>query len=335
MSQSLGDNPQTPQTLQIKSQPEGEVFDLGYRHYDGPRGGRGTAFLALYSDGLRTVMGLGRGVPAKIMPTIFALLALGPALFIVSLTSFVTLFASDPDEIELPGHEDYFQFTFIIMLLFAAIIGPALLSPDRRNSVLALYAVRPLKSLDYSLARWLAFFTFSVAFALIPQALLYLSFLLYDDSPGGYIKDHGRDLASFIGVGLILAAFMTSLAMAAASLTTRRAFASAGVIAFIFITAAVGGFGQEILTSDEDRQKYRQEHEPFKQHDGPQAPDGDAAHYLQLLILPDSVVEGLTGWIFGSRTEFPISPWWNVATISAITGVAFGITGFRYRKFGV
>ena len=313
-------------------QREGEVFDLGYRHYDGPRGGRGTAFLAVYADGIRSVLGLGRGVAAKMMPGIFGLLVLGPAVFIISVAGFMSSFGGDADEIPLPQHEDYYVLTFIILLLFAAIVGPALLSPDRRNSVLALYTVRPMKSLDYALARWLAFFTFAMAFTIVPQALLYLSFVLSDDSPWGYIKDHGRDLWAIFVIGLILAAFMTSLALAAASLTSRRAFASAGVIAFVFITAAVGGFGGEILTSDQDRQAHAAAGD-FGD-DEVQAPDGDAAHYIHLLILPDTMINGVSRWIFGDRAHFPISPRYSAATIAAVIAGAFGIMVFRYRKFG-
>ncbi|MCH8817634.1 MAG: hypothetical protein IIC92_07905 [Chloroflexi bacterium] len=311
-------------------QPEGEVFDLGYRHYDGPRGGRGTAFVAVYADGLRMVTGLGRGTAAKIMPLIFALLAMGPALFIVFLAGVITSFGGDPDDIELPQHHEYYVFTFVVMLLFAATVAPGLLSPDRRNSVIALYTVRPLTSIDYALARWLAFFTFALAFALIPQALLYASFMLSDDSPGGYVKDNLRDLPAIIGVGLILAAFMTAVAMAAAALTTRRAFATAGVIAFIFITAAVGGFGQDILTSEEDRIEYRRIHGP-RQGDETQAPDGDAAHFIHLLILPETLGR-FSEWLFDRRDTFPISPWYNAATIAAVIGGSFGVLGFRYRR---
>lgn len=311
---------------------EGEVFDLGYRHYDGPRGGRGTAFIAVYADGVRAVLGLGRGVPAKLMPGIFGLLALGPALFIVFLAGVITSFGGDPEDIDLPRHEDYYGFTFVIMLLFAAVVGPGLLSPDRRNSVLALYAVRPLTSLDYAIGRWLAFFTFAAAFALVPQALLYISFILSDDSPWGYVKDHGRDLTGIVVVGLILAGLMTSLAMAAASLTTRRAFASAGVIAFIFITAAIGAFGGEILTSEQDRHEYR-EAGNFGD-DEVQAPDGDAAHYLHLLVLPDTMIGGVSRWTFDTRDHYPISPRYNALTIAVVITGAFGIMVFRYRKLG-
>ncbi|MFP6594395.1 MAG: hypothetical protein VB860_05360 [Dehalococcoidia bacterium] len=313
-------------------QREGEVFDLGYRHYDGPRGGRGTAFLAVYIDGIRSVLGLGRGVAAKVMPGIFGLLVLGPALFIISIAGFVSSFGGDVDDIELFSHEDYYWFTFIIMLLFAAVVGPALLSPDRRNSVLALYAVRPLKSLDYAVGRWLAFFTFAAVFTILPQLLLYASFILSDESPWGYLKDHGRDLWAIIAVGLILAAFMTSLTMAAASLTSRRAFASAGVIAFIFITAAVGGFGGEILTSEQDRQEYREAGNFGDQE--VRAPDGDAAHYLHLLVLPETMIGGVTRWTFGTGTHYPIPPQYDVAIIALIIVGASGIMVYRYRKLG-
>jgi len=313
-------------------QREGEVFDLGYRHYDGPRGGRGTAFTAVYADGIRSVLGLGRGAAAKLMPGLFCLLVLGPALFIISVAGFILSFGGDTDDIELFRHEDYYGFTFVILLLFAAVVGPALLSPDRRNSVLVLYAVRPLKSLDYAIARWLAFLTIAMAFTIVPQALLYISFVLSDSSPWGYFKDHGRDLSAIFAVGLILAAFMTSLAMAAASLTTRRAFASASVIAFIFITAAIGGFGGEILTSDQDRQAYREAGNVGE--DEVQAPDGDAAHYMYLLVLPDTMIGGISRWTFGTRAHFPIAPWYSAAVIAVVITGAFGIMVFRYRKLG-
>lgn len=318
-------------------QREGEVFDLGYRHYDGPRGGRGKAFMAVYDDGIRSVLGLGRGVAAKMMCGISGLLVLGPAIFIISVAGFMSSFGGETDEIRLPKHEDYYWFTFIILLLFAAIVGPALLSPDKRNSVLPLYAVRPLKSLDYAIARWLAFFTFAMAFTIVPQVLLYLSFVLSDDSPWGYIKDNGRDLWAIFVIGLILAAFMTSLALAAASLTSRRAFASAGVIAFVFITAAIGGFGGEILTSDQDRQEHAEGASSSTGNHGDeevQAPDGDAAHYIHLLILPDTMLAGVSSWTFGDRTHFPVSPWYSAMTIAAVIAGAFGTMVFRYRKFG-
>jgi ABC-type dipeptide/oligopeptide/nickel transport system permease subunit len=59
------------------------------------------------------------------MPGIFGLLVLGPALFIISIAGFISSFGGDTDDITLFRHDDYYVFTFIILLLFAAVVGPA------------------------------------------------------------------------------------------------------------------------------------------------------------------------------------------------------------------
>ena len=46
----------------------GVIHDLGYRHYDGPRLGRGAIIRALYWHSLRSAYGIGRGAKAKIVP---------------------------------------------------------------------------------------------------------------------------------------------------------------------------------------------------------------------------------------------------------------------------
>ena len=40
-----------------------EVFDLGYQHYKGPREGQMRARKAIWINGMRTALGLGRGRP--------------------------------------------------------------------------------------------------------------------------------------------------------------------------------------------------------------------------------------------------------------------------------
>ena len=63
-------------------QPQGEVYNLGYQHYDGPREGRPRARRAIFENGVRTVLGLGRGPRAKVLP---ALLFLAFALTVLSM----------------------------------------------------------------------------------------------------------------------------------------------------------------------------------------------------------------------------------------------------------
>ena len=139
------------------TEPRGEVFDLGYQHYEGPREGRMRARKALWMNGVRTALGLGRGSRAKILPILLFVAVIIPALV-------MTLVASQmgPESQEI-GHAGYYRFVSIILFLFAAIIAPELLCSDRRDGVINLYLVRPLTSTDYVVGRWLAFFSITLA----------------------------------------------------------------------------------------------------------------------------------------------------------------------------
>ena len=62
------------------TQRTGELFDLGYQHYDGPREGRMRARKAVFFDGFRTTLGLGRGAGAKVLPMLLFGAAMAPAI---------------------------------------------------------------------------------------------------------------------------------------------------------------------------------------------------------------------------------------------------------------
>ena len=62
------------------TEPRGEVFDLGYQHYQGPREGRMRARKALWANGVRTALGLGRGTLAKVLPALLFIAVMIPAL---------------------------------------------------------------------------------------------------------------------------------------------------------------------------------------------------------------------------------------------------------------
>ena len=131
----------------------GEVFDLGYRRYDGPREGRSRARKAMYWDGVRTVIGIGRGGRAKILPVLMFIAAMFPAVVFVIILSF----AGEAADF-LPGPGDYYEIISLMLFIFGAIMAPELLSPDRKDRVLDLYLVRPITSSDYVFARALAYF---------------------------------------------------------------------------------------------------------------------------------------------------------------------------------
>ena len=88
----------------------GQVFDLGFRRYEGQREGRRRAVLAVYKDGLRTAMGLGRGGKAKILPWLFIAASIIPALVFALIAGAVDRLAADFSEaLDLPSHADYYS----------------------------------------------------------------------------------------------------------------------------------------------------------------------------------------------------------------------------------
>jgi ABC-2 type transport system permease protein len=119
----------------------GTVFDIGYQAYTGRREGRARSRKAIYKDGVRTALGLGRGARAKILPWFFisVLSAIALVMALVAGAAERLGGAGSAARMNLPSHSDFNGIASIIMFVFAAVVGPDLLSPDRRNGVINLY----------------------------------------------------------------------------------------------------------------------------------------------------------------------------------------------------
>ncbi len=248
----------------------GEVFNLGYQHYDGPREGRMRARKALWVNGVRTALGLGRGTLAKALPALLFVAVMIPALVAV-------LFASVADvDADIVGHADYYRIVSVILILFSAIIAPELLCPDRRDGVINLYLVRPLTTFDYVAGRWLAFLSVTLALVLVGQVVLLIGLTLAAEEPLEYLQDHWLDIPRFLLGGLVVAVFTTTLPMAVAAFTTRRAYAAAFVIGIFIISIPVA----EILSDCG-------EHREAGLIEGPCEPQtGEPGKWLALLNVP-------------------------------------------------
>ena len=218
------------------TQSAGELFDLGYQHYQGPREGRMRARKAVFVNGFRTTLGLGRGSMAKVLPILLFAAAMAPAVIIA-------LVASRAEELAdvLPDHSNYYQIVSIILILFSAIIAPELLCSDRRNGVISLYLVRPLTATDYVAGRWLAFFSITLLLVYSGQIVLLIGLILSAADPLDYLREHWLDIPRILGAGLVVAAFTATLPLAVAAFTNRRAYAAAFVIGLFIISSAAAG----------------------------------------------------------------------------------------------
>ena len=218
-------------------QPRGEVYDIGYRRYEGPREGRNRARFALWTNGVRTALGLGRGARAKILPVLlFAAIMVPAAVFVL-----IAVFAEDfgvSDVVDVPGHADYYDIVSILVLIFSAIIAPELLCTDRRSQVLQLYLVRPLTPTDYVAGRWLAFFTIVLALVYSGQIVMFVGFTFAAAEPLDYIRNNWLDVPRFLAAGAIVAVFVTTIPLAVSGFTARRAYAAGFVIGLFIISSA-------------------------------------------------------------------------------------------------
>ena len=68
---------------------EAEVFDLGYQRYTGPREGRNRARIALFVNGVRTLLGIGRGGKSKVLPVLLFVSVMTPAVVFVIILAFL------------------------------------------------------------------------------------------------------------------------------------------------------------------------------------------------------------------------------------------------------
>jgi ABC-type transport system involved in multi-copper enzyme maturation permease subunit len=155
--------------------------------------------------------------------------------------------AGAAQEANIPSHSDYYGIASIILFVFASVVAPELLCPDRRNGVINLYLVRPVTGSDYIASRWAAFLAVILAAAWLPQAILFLGLVGGDAVPFEYLQKHWLDVPRFLLAGLAIAAYTTTLAMLAASFTTRRAYASVFLVGLFVISAPFTiGLSQEI-----------------------------------------------------------------------------------------
>jgi len=227
----------------------GTVFDIGYQSYTGIREGRGRARRAIFTDGIRAALGFGRGGRAKILPWFFigVLTAIALVMSIVAGAVDRMRGAGAAEAMNLPSHSDYYGIASVLMFVFAAIVAPELLCPDRRNGVINLYFVRPLSGSDYIMSRWAAFFVVMLGAAWLPQIILFLGLSGGDPLPGLYLEKHWLDIPRFLASGAVMAAYATTLAMLTASFTTRRAYASVFLVGlFVITTPFTVGISEEV-----------------------------------------------------------------------------------------
>ena len=287
-------------------QDSGEVFDLGYRPYEGEREGRWRSRRAIWRDGIRTTLGIGKSLGQKVAPFLLLSVAMLPALILIVLSGFVSSLGGDASDIEIPTFAGYYEFAIVPLMLFAAIVSPELLCPDRRHGVLTLYVVRPIRPSDYVASRWLGFMTVALAAVWLPEILLFIWEALQASSTADWLADNWTVVPRFLASGSAIALFFTTLSMFISSFATRRAYAAVLTLAVVFVGAAIAGIAEDNFS-------------------------GSLADVLSLVGFPQSMA-ALVNWVFGDPVEAPLAggvyaAWLVVLTIALLAGLIW-----RYEK---
>ena len=121
------------------------------------------------------------------------------------------------------------------MVIFVAAQAPELVSRDLRSHVLPLYLCRPLRRLDYPLAKFAAFTAACLALIEIPLLLLYLGTIV-SASGGAAVWSETRALIPGLLIGALWAVLCAAIGLVLASLTGRRAYATGAIAIYFFLS---------------------------------------------------------------------------------------------------
>jgi ABC-2 type transport system permease protein len=283
----------------------GTIYDIGYRHYDGPRLGRRGAVMAVIGAGLRAVFGMGRSGRSKIIPWGAVILAMLPAFVAIA----VRVLAGEI--LDITTYERYLWDVGALMPIFVAAQAPELVVNDIRHRVLPLYFSRPMSRVDYVGAKLAALAIGLLALTLVPVLLLFVGRVLAAPDVVGAVGDELGSLPGIVGNGVLHAVVLACLGIAISSLAGRRAYAAGAVLAIFLI----GGGVSEALSFAGDRL-------------------ADLAPFTSPLAIIDGAREALFG---GSVAESPVQASGLPLIVYPVAAgvlvlVSLAILALRYRR---
>ncbi|MFN8123582.1 MAG: ABC transporter permease [Thermoleophilia bacterium] len=218
------------------------VHDIGYRSYDGPRGGRLGAIWWLARWSALRALGRRRGWTAKLMPISLALLAFLPGMGLLAVRALV---ADQFDAGELPidilPYSAYFGVITVIILVWTAGVAPEMVCPDRRDRVLSLYFATATSPREYLAGKVLGALLPLLVITVGPVLVLFGGNTVFAEDAFSYLGDQVGQLPRIIAGGFLISLYYALLGLAVSSLTSRRAFAAGGFTGLMLLSAFVAG----------------------------------------------------------------------------------------------
>jgi len=272
------------------AQPYGEIYDLGYKHYEGKRLGRTHAIKALIIYSMKRGLGIKKKWTAKLIPIGLYVTAFVPAFIVAGIKAFV------PTDDFVYSYHDLNDFISLTLLIYAAALGPEMLSDDRRENVLSLYFSRSLTRLDYLLAKVAAMGILLGTIAFGPPLLLFLANVLLADNPISYFFNHVEDIGRILAYGVLVSAYLGSISLAIAAFTNRKGVAGAIFIGGLLMVTGIANALFDAL-------------------------DAAVGDYI-ILFDPFDLIIALSAWVWGEPTNMRIADlpgyWYGFAVLVTI-----------------
>ena len=208
------------------------IHDLGYRRYEGAREGVRGAWRALFAQGFQAMFGLGRPLKSKAVPAFVLAATMIPCL--------ATLAASSATKGQLPiMYGNLIESQLILFVLFAAAQAPELMSHDQQHRVLPLILTRDVTRDMYASARIMAVLCALLVVSIAPLLLLYIGEIGIAVDPAAAFARMYMKAGPVLLQGTLTAWVIGAIGAAMASMTARRAYATASVIGVFLVAGAV------------------------------------------------------------------------------------------------
>lgn len=211
---------------------ETAIHDLGYRRYEGPREGARGAWNAIFTQGVRTMFGLGRTAKAKVVPVF--------VLIITALQVIGVLFASSVSQGQLPvRYGNVLEPSLILYVLFIAAQAPEVFSRDQQHRILPLVLTRASSRQAYVTARLAAVIAslFILVFACL--GLLYIGEIGLAADPAKRFGEIGDRIFPVLAITSLIALSIGGIGAGISAWSPRRAFATASIIALFLLLKAI------------------------------------------------------------------------------------------------
>ncbi|MGN9836523.1 ABC transporter permease [Nonomuraea sp. H19] len=279
-----------------------EIYDIGYRHYDGARLGRGYSTRALAVHSLRGIFGLGRTARSKIMPFALATIMLLPAV--------VNIAAMALAQQRIIAYSGFAVIMQAVVAIFLASQAPTVVAPDLRHRVLPLYLSRPVSIAEYVGAKVAAMTVALFVLVALPLTLMYTGELVVD-LPG---PPATGEYAGAVVMALVLAVLLSAFGLALASFTPRRGLGVASVIVVYLLSFASVPLVYESLRST----------------------GNESGAAWAWLMNPFWLVDSVQSWLFGTpphafEGDYPSGPA-SAAILVILIGAGLAALALRYRK---